>query len=70
MAHGSFIIHSEAGDDKLVSLRLFLAAVKSFSSQELIVRRSTKQDFFELSVRYGTSLIRQFFQNGALCNEF
>lgn len=55
---------------KLVSLRLFLAAVKSFSSQELIVRRSTREDFFELSVRYGNNLIRQFFQNGALYNEF
>lgn len=51
------------------SLQNILAAVKSFSSKELTVKRSTKQNFFEPSVGHGTSLIRQFSQNGALYNE-
>ena len=45
---------------KLVSIRLFLTVVKSFSSKELIVKRPTKQNFFQPFVGHGNSLVSQF----------
>lgn len=45
---------------KPVSVRLFLTTVKSFSGKELIVKRSTKQNFFQPSVGHGNGLKRPF----------
>lgn len=45
---------------KPVSVRLLLTTVKGFSSKGLIVKRSTKQNFFQPSVGCGNDLISPF----------